>query len=76
VSEEAAHEVLPALHGVRSAAGAMGPSVKIKDRVVREGIGFQIGPLVLDGIEFQGIGGRYSRCAERSRTHCVMSSPL
>jgi hypothetical protein len=56
VSEEASQQALPALHGVSSAACSMGQSVKIKGGIVREGIGFQIGPQVLDGIEFRGIG--------------------
>ena len=56
MSEEASQQILPALHGVGSAACSIGQSVKIKGGVVREGIGFQIGPQVLDRIEFRGVG--------------------
>ena len=44
MSEEAAQQILPALHRVGSATCSMGESVKIKGGIVGEGIGFQIGP--------------------------------
>ena len=55
MSEKAAQQILPALHGVGSAACSVGQSVKIEGGIVREGIGFQIGPQVLHGIEFGGV---------------------
>ncbi len=55
MSEKASKQIFPALHGVGSTACSMGQSVKIKGGIVREGIGFQIGPQVFDGIEFGGI---------------------
>ena len=58
MSEKASQQVLAALHGVGSAACTMSESAKIKGGVVGEGIGFQIGPQVLDGIEFWGVRGQ------------------
>jgi len=58
MSEETSQQILPALHGVGSAACSMGQSVKIKGGIVGEGIGFQIGPQVLHGIEFGGVRGQ------------------
>jgi hypothetical protein len=36
----------------------MGENVKIRGEIIGEGIGFQIGPQVFDGIGFRGIGRR------------------
>lgn len=58
MSEKASKQVLPALHRVGSTTCSMGQSVKIKGGIIREGIGFQIGPQVLDRIEFGGIRGQ------------------
>lgn len=66
--EKAAQQILPALHGVGGATCSMGQSVKIKGRVVRERIGFQIGPQVLDGVEFGGVRWEiFQVCRTRQR---------
>jgi hypothetical protein len=52
MSEKAAQQVLPVLHAVRCASGAMSKDVKIDDRIVGERIGLEIRPQIFDGIEF------------------------
>ena len=49
----------------------MGQSVKIKGGIVGEGIGFQIGPQVLDGIEFWGVGRQIFQVC-RTRQHALL----
>jgi len=55
MSDKAAQQVLPTLYRVGSAACAVGQHMKVEGRIVREGICFQIGPQVFDGIEFGSI---------------------
>ena len=55
MSQKASQQILPALHRVGSATCSMGQSVKIKGGIVRKGIGFQMGPQILDGVEFGGV---------------------
>lgn len=52
MSQKASQQVLSALHRVGSAAGQR---VKIERGIVRQGIGFEVGPQVFDGIEFRTI---------------------
>jgi hypothetical protein len=56
MAEKAAQQVLAALHGVGCAARAVGQSVKIEGGIVREGVGFEVGPQIFDGIELWGVG--------------------
>ena len=44
MSEEAAQQIWSPLYAVGSAACSVGQSMQIKGRIVRQGIGFQIGP--------------------------------
>jgi hypothetical protein len=71
MSEETSQQILPALHGVGSAACSMGQSVKIKGGIVGEGIGFQIGPQVFHGIEFGGIRRQILQVC-RTRQHALL----
>ena len=55
MSEKAAQQSLPALHGVCSPACSVGQSMKIECRIVRQGIGFEMGPQILHRIELWGV---------------------
>jgi hypothetical protein len=55
MSEKASQQILPALHRVGSAACAVGQRVKIECGIVRQGIGFEVGPQIFDGIEFRSV---------------------
>lgn len=55
MSEKASQQVLPALHRVGGAACSMSEGVKIEGGIVGQGIGFEVGPQVFDGIEFGSV---------------------
>src|SRR5277367_82431 len=55
MSEKPAQQILPTLHRVGSAACSVGQGVKVEGRIVRQGIGFQVGPQVFDRIEFGSV---------------------
>ena len=55
MSKKAAQQIWPALHGVGSPACSVGQSVKIECRIVRQGIGFEMGPQILHRIELGGV---------------------
>ena len=55
MSEKAAQQILPTLHRVGSAACAVGERVKIEGRIVRQGIGFEVGPQVFNWIKFGSV---------------------
>jgi len=58
MSEKASQEILPTLPraGGAACAVAVGERVQIEGRIVRQGIGFEVGPQVFDGIEFGSSG--------------------
>ena len=55
MSEKASQEILPTLHRVGSAACAVGQCVKIEGGIVRQGISFEVGPQIFDGIELGSV---------------------
>jgi hypothetical protein len=55
MSEKASQQILPTLHRVGSAACSVSQRVKIEGRIVRQGVGFQVGPQVFDGVEFGSV---------------------
>ena len=55
MSEKGAQQILPVLHGIRCASGAMSEDVKVDDGIVGQRVGFEIGPQVFDGIEVGGV---------------------
>ena len=55
MSEKALQQILAPLHPAGSPAGSVGQGVKIEGRIVRHGIGFEIGPQVFDGVEFGSV---------------------
>ena len=71
MSEKATQQILPALHEVGGAACSKGQNVNIKGGIVREGIGFQIDPQILDGIEFGRIGRQILQVC-RTRHHALL----
>ena len=56
MSEKTSQQVWPTLHRVGSATCSMGQRVKIEGGIVRQGIGFEVGPQILDGIQFRRVG--------------------
>jgi hypothetical protein len=53
--EKAAQQILAALYRVGRAACSVGQRVNIEGGIIREGIGFEVGPQVFDGIEFGSV---------------------
>ena len=53
--EKASQQVLPTLHGVSRAACSVSERLKIEGGIIRQGIGFEVGPQVFDRIEFGSV---------------------
>src|SRR5450759_3999185 len=69
MSEKAAQQILAALDGVGGTACSVSQGVKIEGGVVRQGIGFEVGPQILDGIEFGGVRRQvFQMCRTRQDT--------
>ena len=53
--EKASQQILATLHGVGSAACSVGQGGKIEGGIIRQGIGFEVGPQVFDRIELRSV---------------------
>lgn len=67
--EKASKQILPMLHGAGSAARSVSQRVKVEGRIIRQRIGFKVGPQIFDGIEFGGVGRKvFQMCRTRQDT--------
>lgn len=72
--EKASKQILPMLHGAGSAARSVSQRVKVKGGIVRQGIGFEVGPQVFDGIELGSVRKKvFQMC--RTRQHTFVDEP-
>jgi hypothetical protein len=67
--EKASKQILPMLHGAGSAACPVSERVKVEGGIIRQGIGFEVGPQVFDGIEFGSVRRKiFQMCRTRQDT--------